>query len=200
MEKIKWILSDLGGVVTQLAFTNPDGYRYKTRYFRKEDLEGFFLTKDYAHYMLGLISHEQCVGKYLARKKLDLSVAEFDELYKNNLIPNEEVIELYKKMAEKYKIALVTNEGKLLMKYRVEGAGIMPYLSKIIPSYLVREVKPSPDFYKKTLSILDTKPDECIFIDDLPANISGAQDFGIKSILFTTAIKLEADLVQLQLI
>ncbi len=194
MEKIKWILFDVGGVVNHLLFQNPEGYTYKTRFFTQAKLEGIFKTKDYVGYSLGLLSHEQLVGKYLSKKKLDLSVAEFDEIVKQDIIPTEGMEELFQKLEKKYKLALATNEGKLLTKYKVEGSHILPYLSKIIPSYLLREIKPSPEFFRKMLKVLGIKPDECLFIDDGQINIEAAQALGIKSILFTNMSQLERDL------
>lgn len=194
MEKIKWVLFDLGGVVVHLLMQNPDGYTFKTRFFNQKELEGLFYTKEYINYMKGMISHEQFIGKYLQKKKLDLSVAELDELIKQDirLIPGIE--ELLAKLSTKYKIALATNEGKVFTKYKVEGSGIMQYLSKVIASYLLREVKPSPLFFKKMLGILDIKSDECIFIDDTQENIDAAKALGIKSFLFTNVPQLERDL------
>lgn len=102
--------------------------------------------------------------------------------------------ELLAKLSVKYKIALATNEGKVFTKYKVEGSGIMQYLSKVIASYLLREVKPSPLFFKKMLGILGIKSDECIFIDDTQENIDAAKALGIKSFLFTNVPQLERDL------
>jgi len=194
MEKIKWILFDVGGVIIRFTMQNPAGYEYKTRFFPQKDLEGFYFTKDYDNYMLGLLSHEQFIGRYLDKKKLDLSVAEFDEIFKKDVTQTPGMEDLFKKLEKKYKIALATNEGKVLTKYKIEGSGLLPYLSKVIPSYLLREIKPSAEFFKKTLKILQAKPEECIFIDDTQKNIDAAQSLGIKSFLFTNVPQLERDL------
>jgi len=150
--------------------------------------------------MLGYISHEQFIGKYLKNHKLDLSVAEFDELFKKDIVPTEGMIPLFQKLSQNYKIALATNEGKVLTKYKVEGSLLMEYLSKVIPSYLLREIKPSTHFFKKTLHIINAKPDECLFIDDTAKNCSAAQSLGIKSIQFKSVKQLEDELNILQIL
>jgi putative hydrolase of the HAD superfamily len=198
--KIKWILFDVGGVIIHLTLRNPSGYTVGTRFFDQKVLEGFFYTKEYTNYMLGTISHEQFIGKYLERHHLDLSVAEFDEVFKHDITPMEDMVTLIQKLEPKYKIGLATNEGKMITKYKIECSGVLPYLSKVIPSYLLREIKPSASFYKKMLTIIDAKPDECVFIDDMPENVNMAQSLGLMGILFKNATQLEKKLNELQLL
>lgn len=200
MEKIKWILFDFGGVVVHLMMQNPDGYTVGTRHFNQNVLEGMFYTKEYNNYMLGEISHEQFVGKYLEKNKLDLSVAEFDELFKKDVTQMAGMEQLFQKLEHTYKIALATNEGKVFTKYKVEASGLMHYLSKILPSYLLRELKPSSAYFKKTLNIISAKPNECIFIDDTKVNCDAAASLGIKSIHFKSTKQLEEELSKLHVL
>lgn len=199
MKKIKWIIFDVSGVIVHFTMTNLAGYIVGTRFFSQKDMEGFFFTKEYINYMLGAISHEQFIGKYLKKKKLDLSIAEFDELFKKDVLPMEGM-EAVEKLEKKYKIALATNEGKMLTKYKIEGSHIVNYLSKIITSYLLREVKPSINFYKKTVKRIHAQPEECVFIDDTKENIIAAQSLGMIGIVFKNTNQLENELKTLQLL
>jgi len=140
------------------------------------------------------------VGKYLKNHHLDLSIAEFDELMKKDIPPMEGMESLIQKLEKKYKICIATNEGKMVTKYKIEGSGILPYLSKVIPSYLLREIKPSPHFYKKMLKIIGATADECVFVDDKQENINGARSLGIQSILFKDTKQLEEEFVRLQIL
>lgn len=197
---IKWILFDVGGVIVHLTMRNQAGYTIGTRFFDQKVLEGFFYTKEYTNYMLGTISHEQFIGKYLQKHHLDLSVTEFDEVYKNDVTPMEDMVPLIQKLELKYKIGLATNEGKMIAKYKIEGSGVLPYLSKVIPSYLLRELKPSAAFFKKMLKIIDAQPSECVFIDDMPENVNIAQSLGLTGILFKNVALVEKKLNELQLL
>lgn len=198
--EVKWILFDVTGVLVNLSLIKPEGYTIGVRFFKQEELYGVFLTKEYQSYMMGTLSHEQCFGKYLQKKKLDLSVEELDEIIKNDIIPTEGMSSLIQNLNKKYKIALVTNEGKLLAKCKIEASGALPYLSKVVPSYLLRELKPSPLFYQKTLEVIGAKPSECVFVDDKELNVNGAKSVGITSILFKNISQLERDLDVLQLL
>lgn len=200
MGKIRWILFDVSGVIVRFMFQNPEGYTVGTRFFEQKELEGIVYTKEYNNYILGLISHEQWVGKYLKNHKLDLNIAEFDELMKKDTQPMEGMNLLIQKLEKKYRIGLATNEGKIITKYKIERSGILPYLSKVIPSYLLREIKPSPHFFKKMLKIIDAIASECVFIDDKPENINAAKSLGITSVLFKDAKQLERALSRLKIL
>ncbi len=47
-------------------------------------------------------------------------------------------------------------------------------------------IKPSPEAYTTTAERLEVEPSECVFIDDSPSNISGAEAVGMTAILFTS--------------
>lgn len=54
-----------------------------------------------------------------------------------------------------------------------------------IVSAFYRCVKPSPDIYRIALEKFRLTPEECLFVDDVPANIQGAQAVGIPGFQFT---------------
>ena len=197
---VKWIIFDVSGVIVNLTLQNPHGYEVRSRYFTRENLEGIFSTKEYHDYALGVLSHEQCISKFIEHKKLDLSVSEFNELFKNDITPMVGMKELIEQLSHVYQIALATNEGKENVKHKIEGSHVLPYLSKVIASYRIRELKPSIAFYKKMLGIIQAKPSECVFVDDTPANVQVASSMGMRGIVFTNTPQLEKELHALQLL
>lgn len=193
-QKIKWILFDLSGVIVDFIFKNPEGYTVGSRFFNSDVFRDLFRNKDHMEYSLGHLSHEKLIQKFIDRNKLDLSVDEYNVLVKNDIQPNPGIATLIEKLSQKYTIAIATNEGTLHTKYKIESSGVMPYLSKIIASYRIHLMKPDIAFYKKTLELIDAKPNECIFTDDRQENVDAANAIGMKGILFTNVSQLERDL------
>lgn len=193
-QPISWILFDLSGVLVPFTFVRRQWYEYKSRFFEAKQLEGIFYDKDYTSCMKGELSHEQAVERYIRKHKLDLTVDEFNEMVKADQLPMEGMEAILKQLEPKYKIALATNEGKINMMYKVEASGALPYLTKIVPSYLIRELKPDKLFYLKLLKHIKAQPEECFFIDDTKKNVDAANALGIKSVLFTSVKQLSADL------
>ncbi len=54
----------------------------------------------------------------------------------------------------------------------------------IMVSSSVKLIKPDPHIYRLLCETYDLQPQECVFIDDLPANVKGAQSIGMKGIVF----------------
>ena len=54
--------------------------------------------------------------------------------------------------------------------------GILSYQEKII--------KPMPEIYQLLIDRYSLVPEECVFMDDTPANLTGAEKFGIHTIHF----------------
>lgn len=55
-------------------------------------------------------------------------------------------------------------------------------------------LKPEARFYRLLLSRYSLRAEECVFIDDNPANIEGAEAVGIRGIVFEDAESLRAEL------
>lgn len=60
----------------------------------------------------------------------------------------------------------------------------IPYMDGGILSYQDKVIKPMPEIYQLLIDRYDLVPEECVFMDDTPANLVGAQKFGIKTIHF----------------
>ena len=54
----------------------------------------------------------------------------------------------------------------------------------IVVSSDVKMIKPNPAIYKYILETYNLKPEECLFIDDVEANVKAAEKAGIKGFLF----------------
>ncbi len=61
-------------------------------------------------------------------------------------------------------------------------------------------IKPDPAIYRLALDRFGLRAEEALFVDDVPANIAGAQSVGMRGHLFTDAAALRAELVALDLL
>ena len=59
-------------------------------------------------------------------------------------------------------------------------------------------VKPGPEIYRRLFAKFDLLPEECIFVDDKAPNIEGAENVGMRGILFKNAAQLEKDLASIR--
>lgn len=70
----------------------------------------------------------------------------------------------------------------------------------IILSGAVKLLKPDPIIFRLTLDRIKRKPEECLLIDDSPANIASARELGLATVQFQSSLQLEQELRLLNLI
>lgn len=60
----------------------------------------------------------------------------------------------------------------------------IPYMDGGILSYREKVIKPMPEIYQLLIDRYELVPEECVFMDDTPVNLAGAEKFGIHTIHF----------------
>lgn len=83
-----------------------------------------------------------------------------------------------------YKIFLLSNYPKSFFDLHSKSFPFMPYIDGKIISADVQLIKPDPAIYKLMISTFSFKPEECVFIDDVPVNVQVAHICGINGIIF----------------
>lgn len=58
------------------------------------------------------------------------------------------------------------------------------FCGKVV-SARVRMMKPEPDIYRYLLVSFDLRAQDCLFIDDSPANVAAAEALGLRGLIFT---------------
>ncbi|MGN0033395.1 MAG: HAD family hydrolase [Candidatus Limimorpha sp.] len=74
---------------------------------------------------------------------------------------------------------------------------IFSLIDNIVVSGDEKLLKPNPEIYLTLASRYQLKPEECLFIDDNKANVKGAIDVGMYSILFQGVERLRTDINRL---
>jgi len=196
MNKIKFLLFDLTGVLVHKVLNSPTGYKINGKLFLRQELEPIFISPSYLDYMLGQITHSEFMADFIKTQNLDLSLKEFDQILESSVIPVEGMPELIKKLSKKFHIVLVNNEGRVFSETKIKNSGAAPFIHSVISSWKIGLIKPDPLFFQKVLAILETKPQECLFIDDSPKNVLAAKNLGIDSILFQNHVQLTIELTK----
>jgi putative hydrolase of the HAD superfamily len=69
--------------------------------------------------------------------------------------------------------------------------------SGIVISGEVQMMKPEPEVFRHLLATFDLRPEESVFIDDLPANIESARKVGLHTVWFKDAAQCRRELDQI---
>lgn len=116
---------------------------------------------------------------------------------------NAETIALVRALKTRgFRLLILSNmnlEGKERMYGQariLEGEDWVALFDDVLLSCDLLQLKPRPEIYRSCLARAAAQPGECLFIDDIPANVEAARATGMHSIHFTGARELAAILAE----
>jgi len=139
---------------------------------------------------------EEAYLEMLSRKS-GLPTTQIRDELDREVVINHALMELIKKLKKDYKIGLLSDASASVLNTIIDEQDLRKYFDVIGVSSMIRSTKPHPASYKFVLERLMVVPPEAVFIDDNPANVSGAKKIGMKGILFTGMESLKRELEQL---
>ncbi len=200
---IKAIITDLGGVLINVDRKNMCAKLARHSSIPAREMCSHFsatVAMDHeAGLARGIDSAEQFYRKMVRQLRLDgLGFEEFVRIYSNRFSRREDSLSLMRRLSRKYKLAMLSNTNEPHYGYWLKVIGSEMKLFKALAlSFEVHMMKPEPEIYLEAARRLGVKPEECVFIDDVPEYVKGAENVGMKGILFTSAGQLETDLKEL---
>ncbi len=128
------------------------------------------------------------LGAYLGLVVFDrprsFSVDAFREFMLAQSKPHPETIELVRELKERYRLRVVTvsNEGRELAEYRNDHFGLRSFVDVFVSSGVVGRRKPDPAIYRLALGLVQTRPEEVVYVEDRPLFVEAASRLGLRSI------------------
>ncbi len=183
---LKNLIFDLGNV---LIWFIPE--ELVSRYTDdKEDqkllLEKLLFTENWKNHDIGLIDEQELYEETtkVLPEHLHRIAEEIIWHWHDRLDPIEGSADLVKEMKEKgFHLYLLSNAWKDAAAYwhRVPGS---EYFDGIVISAFEKCIKPEPKIFEILLDRYELKAEECLFIDDVPANVEGAKRVNMDAFLF----------------
>jgi len=195
-KNIRAILFDIGGVLLEW-----DPHRLYRRYFEQpHEIDHFLAEINFPAWNL-----EQDRGRPFAQAVAELS-AQFPQ--------HAHLIRAYHKQWEESIVGPIPGTTRILQQLKQAGFPLygisnwshetFPLIRKkypffdllddIVLSGAVKLVKPDPRIFRLTLNRIGRSADECLLIDDSPANIASAQNLGLATVQFHSSRQLEREL------
>lgn len=98
---------------------------------------------------------------------------------------NDEVVGVIQALRPRYRVGLLSNAMSGLRRSLAEDYQLDSHFDAIIISAEIGVMKPDPRIYRHALRALGCEPGEALFVDDLPANVTGAREAGLNALHFT---------------
>lgn len=182
---IKSIIFDCFGVLAS------DGWLpYKARYFEDDqelNLQATLLNRAVDS---GQVSYDDFIQKVATMAGLSEAVAR--QQIENN-IPDEKLFAYIRELKQDYRIGVLSNAGDNWLD-EIFTSEQVALFDAIALSYEIGVIKPDARTYGTIAERLQAIPSECVFVDDQPRNVDGAQQVGMHAILYSNADQFKQDL------
>ncbi|CAE6803562.1 HAD-IA family hydrolase [Paraburkholderia domus] len=119
-----------------------------------------------------------------------------------SITPNAEVLALAERVAERRRIAVLTNNCRLLTDHIgfLNPPAAQLFGPHVYASAAFGAAKPAAQTYLRCVEQLGVPAAEALFVDDTDANVTGALDAGLQGYQFVSAKALSAELARYGLI
>ena len=189
---IKNILFDMGNV---LIHFDRDAFLNRLDICKEDKqllLREVFLSTEWVQMDRGTLREETAEPLMCSRLPAHLhsAVHSLVSLWDEPMLPVSGMAELVEELKHNgYRIYLLSNASVRQHEYWPKIPGWQFFDGKVI-SADEKVMKPHPDYYRIALERFQLNPEECFFIDDVPANIEGAMYCGIPGAVFHKDVPL----------
>ena len=132
----------------------------------------------------GKISDDDFVKICLQWLDQKITAEEFCQIFSDIFTLNDDVIALLPKLAEKFKLVLLSNTSRIHKDYAWGKYPFISYFDKLVLSHEVKAVKPEKKIYKSVEMFTNETPESHIFIDDILEYVDTAKELGWDGIHF----------------
>ncbi len=144
----------------------------------------------------GRIGPVEFHGAMMGRHGLDMGYEEFCELWCGIFLPMAGMEELLRELEGRVKLGLLSDTDPLHWGYLRGAYPVLEVFERPTLSYEVGVTKPDREIFLAAAENVGTQCEECLFIDDLEANVAGAVGVGMEGVVFKGAERLRAGLVE----
>ncbi len=195
---ITTIVFDFAGVISKRNFFPVVAENLSEKYGipKEKILEN--LSKHVSQYILGKESTQEFWKKTCG--EFNIPYEEFVNIFCSSYELNFQMIELVKKLKEKYNIFLLSDNFDALSKTLRKDDRLDGLFEKMYFSDEMHFIKEDEKAFYYMLNDTSKKAEECLFVDDKEMNLVEAKKIGMKTILFKDIEEFKKDLLNLQIL
>lgn len=196
---IRNIIFDIGNVLAD--FTWEEHYRrFGYTGERLDRLAKATVKSDaWNEYDRGALTDEEILQKFIDNDpEIETDIRRCLADVEGMVVRNDYAIPWIQELRQKgYKTLYLSNFSERAAKECAKSLDFIPYMDGGILSYQEKVIKPMPEIYQLLLDRYQLVPEECVFLDDTQKNLTGAEVFGIHTILFQNQSQAKEELRRL---
>ncbi len=98
--------------------------------------------------------------------------------------PNEELIAFVRELRPRCRVGILSNSFVGAREREQAAYGFPELVDELLYSHEIGVEKPDPRAYAITCEQLGVPPEDCLFVDDVAANVAAARAIGMRAVLF----------------
>lgn len=178
--QVKTIFFDFGNVVGFFDHNRAIAQLAAHTHLTPQELDdAVYHRETHNAYESGQLSTDEFVRRALDVGRLRCTAAQFETMFADIFWRNDDVCDAIPELANRYRLVLASNTCDA--HYRAFCQQFEPDLAYFAAHGASHEAgarKPHPAFYTYCQTLAEAEPSECLFVDDLPANIAAGQAHG----------------------
>jgi len=189
---LRTILFDLGNVIVHFSHARMCEQIGAVLQWTEAETRSFLIDSGLMwNFERGLVTESDllaAVEKQRARKieLAALSTACSDIFQLNEpLVP---VIESLKRQG--LRLVVLSNTSHWHLDWIRSQWNVLDLFDELVLSYEVGAIKPEPAIYEAALKAIHCRPEECFYMDDIPAYVAAGREFGLQAEVFTDVAAL----------
>lgn len=202
MRNINTVIFDLGRVVVRI---DPEREKFARLMNAigiepREAFERFWYANEVRQHMTGEMSPRDFYQAVADRFVLKYTYEEFVEAWCDLFSPMPGMQELFEEVAKNYRVGILSDTDPL---HWLRIREMLPWLDRAEKPTLSFEVgllKPHPNMFATAAKDCLSEKHQCLFIDDLIANVDGSRYCGMPAVMFSDVGKLRRDLSGLRIL
>jgi putative hydrolase of the HAD superfamily len=112
---------------------------------------------------------------------------QFRRAFEDVFRANPPVCDLIPRLAQRHRLVLASNTNEIHAPFfRNKFADVLRHFAAFGLSHEAGARKPHRRFFEYCQKMANCSPSQCLFVDDLPANVTGAREFGWRAITYTS--------------
>ncbi len=143
----------------------------------------------------GQLSEEEFLQQVRQRCGLRCEDAFLRQAIADIFWPNPETCTLVPRLKDRYRLLLGSNTNPLHARhFQREFADTLAHFDELVLSHEIRCRKPHAAFFEHCLQLAGCPAGQCLFIDDMPANVASARSCGLQALAYAPDCDLPGQL------
>ena len=198
MNSIETVIFDLGNVLLPFDWDQARKRMSTATGCSRREVEDYFVNTPFLGQLeIGQLTAQQFFEIVARDLRFRGSRTEFDEILSNIFTIDDAMIRLTQTLKGVYRRFILSNTIPQHIEYVFAKYPVLRDFDGHILSYEVGLMKPDRRIYERTVQQFGIVAERAVFIDDLPANIAGAQAIGLSAIQHKSFIKTRGELTRL---